>query len=146
LAKSADEELEPGLLMLITAIFAWRIVRHSRGLATLFSTEEMPDIVVATHRLPGCERLGRDGAFWTDVSIKKLLRILYVKTNARTMVPIPTTSLAFDHHAMIIRATANTVFATIIALRVGSETSLRARGLTGAIGGGRSTGFVCMGS
>jgi len=142
LAKSADEELEPGLLMIITAIFAWRIVRHSRGLATLFGTEEMPNIVVATHRLPGCERLGRDSAFWTDVSIKKFLRILYVKTNARTMVPIATASLAFDHHTMIIRATADAVFATIIALRVGSDASLGARGLACAIGGGGGTGLV----
>jgi hypothetical protein len=60
------------------------------------------------------------------------------------MVPIATTSLAFDHHAMIIRTTADAVFTTIIALRVGRDASLRARGLAGAIRGGRSTGLVCM--
>lgn len=76
------------------------------------------NVVVTTHALPS--RILLSGlALGTDESIKKLLSIFLVNTDARTVVPILAATIAEDHHAMIIRAATDTVFATIVALRVG---------------------------
>ncbi len=126
--------------MLIAAVLAWGISGYSGSLATWIGvTTVSANVVVTTHALPG-RKFGVGLAVWADEAVEELACILFADVKARAMIPIVTTSLAVHHHAVIIRATADTVFAAVIALRVGTCCSSRAWGLAGTIGGRSSTG------
>jgi hypothetical protein len=116
--------------VLITAVHVWGIHSNASSLATRGLVEEGSNIEVSAHRLVRSEQLAWNFALWADESVEKFLCIGLVNANARAMVPIFTTTLAVDHHAMIIRATADAVFSTVIAFVAGGGTIFRTRGLT----------------
>lgn len=120
--------------MFIAAVLARGICSYSGSLATWIRlTKVSANVVVTTHALPG-RVLGVGLAIWADEAVEELTCILFVDVEAGAMVPIVTTSLTVHHHAVVIRATADTIFATVIALRVGTGCSSWTWGLAGAIG------------
>jgi hypothetical protein len=100
--------------VLVTAILAWWIASDPSSLAARGFLEGDTDVVVTAHRLIGRECFTRDLALWADKSVKQLLGIFFVNVDAGAVVPIITTTFTIDHHTVIIRATAEAVFTTII--------------------------------
>lgn len=129
LADTSCYKHPKGIPVFITAILAWRIAGDTSSFATSGTVEKATDVIVATHRFVGGKRLSWNLALRADESVKKLFCIFFVNSNARAMVPILATTFAKNHHAMIVRATAGTVFSSIIAFVARRGTVLGARGL-----------------
>ncbi len=98
--------------MLWAAVLAWDCSRlTARGIGGV--TEVDTDIVISAHALPGCkERIVR--TIRADEPVKKLFSIFNIHMKARAMIPVLTATITVDHHAMIIWATADTIFPSII--------------------------------
>lgn len=124
--------LEECISMFIGAVFAWWIVADASSLATLVGVfEGIADVSVSTIALPGSEA-GRCLAVWAVVTVEELLGLGFVNLDTRAVIPVLARAFAEYHHAMIIRATANAVFTSVVALVLGRGTGLRSRSHAGA--------------
>jgi hypothetical protein len=138
LANHARDKLPEEIGALVATVLAGRIHCNTSSLATL----DGRDIVATTHTLPSGEKLTLLVTLGADESIEQLFRIVLVDTDAGAMVPVLTTTVTVDHHTMIIRATADAVFSTIVAFGVGRSRIHLTGWLTGALGV-RCAGFLC---
>jgi len=107
------------IFMLIGTVLAWGVVTDTSSLTTSIGViEPLATVSVSAIALPsGGKLLSR--TLWADEAIKKLSGIGFVDLNTRTVIPIVTTAVAVDHHAMIIGATADAVLASVVALVLG---------------------------
>jgi hypothetical protein len=102
--------------MLIGAVLAWRFGAYASGLAARTGVfKPFANIVVSTHALPG--RVGIfGGASRAYESVKKLFGIGNIHLEAGAVIPVLTATLTIDHHAVVIWAAADAIFASIVAL------------------------------
>jgi hypothetical protein len=104
--------------VLIAAILAWWLIGYTSSLTARLGKLKMnPHIVITAHALPGSEEFRRL-AFWTNVTVEEFLSVLYVHANTRAMVPFIAAAFAVNHHSVIVRSTADTVFSTIVAFGI----------------------------
>ena len=95
--------------MLLTAVLAWWIIIDSSSLATLVN------VVITAHALPSGELL-ISFALGADEAVEKFLSIVDINTNTGAVIPLIATTVAVDHHTVIIRSTTEAVLSTIIAI------------------------------
>jgi hypothetical protein len=143
LASASCDKDPKGVLVLITAVHAGGVLGDTGGLAAWRLVKEGANIEVSAHGLVGSEGLAWDLAFGADEPVKEFLCVSLINANARAVVPILTTSLAENHHAMIIRATADAVFSAIIGLVAGRDTGFGTRGLASLTRAGWGARFDC---
>jgi hypothetical protein len=125
-------EIEECISMFIGAVLAWWVITDASSLATLVGVfQGITDISVSTISLPGGE-LGLGLAVWAIITVEELLNLGFVNLDTRAMIPVLARAFAEDHHAMIIRTTADAVFTSVIALVIGRGTGLRNRSYLGA--------------
>jgi hypothetical protein len=124
LAKLCLEIFPEVLPTLVTAELTRRFKLGASRLAAWFvigTKDTSSDLVVVdgvetAKAPPSREPYARLGAFRADIALEELDGIVFINTNTGAMIPIVAVSLTGDHSTVIVRSTANTVFASIIRL------------------------------
>jgi hypothetical protein len=85
-------------------------------LATLYGDRKLSIITTTGALVESLELWG--GTLWADETIEKFFAEGFINTNALAVIPLFASSLAENHHAMIIRSTTDAVLTTIVAFGV----------------------------